>query len=195
MTPKFTVNLKDLGRLTKEIEDAVILGVTEGSIAMTSHVISRHLTGGTTSDRVGVRSSRMRSSTRPMKTQIENDSISGGTEVGVKYASTHIGPKGKKTTIRPKKSNWLTIPLPAALTGAGRMKYNSARNYPDLRFIPTRSGSPILAQVLPGTAEVIPFFVLKKRVEIMARIHPEIVEQEVTPMLVRIIDKHLERID
>lgn len=192
-TPRFTVNLKEFDALTAKMEKVIIDGVTEGSFAMTNHVVSKHLTGGTTGDRLGVRSGRLRSATHAMKTKIENGSVSGGTEVGVRYASTHIGPKGKKTTIRPKKSNWLTIPLPAALTGAGRMKYDSARNYPNLRFIPTRSGSPILAQV--GDGQVIPFFVLKKRVDIMTRVHPEVVEQEVSPTLVKIIDKHLERIN
>ena len=135
----------------------------------------------------------MRSSTRPMKTKVENGSVSGGTEVGVKYASTHIGPKGKKTTIRPKRSKFLTVPLPAALTGAGRMKYNSARNYPNLRFIKSKAGNLLLAQVSNG--QITPFFVLKDRIEVMARVHPKIIEQEVSPMLVRIIDKHLDRIN
>lgn len=192
MTPRFTVNLKELEGLTEKMEEAVALGVTEGSVVMTSHIISRHLTGGTTNDRVGVRSSRMRSSTRPMKTKIENGSVSGGTEVGVKYASTHIGPKGKRTTIRPVRSKFLTIPLPPALTGAGRMKYNSARNYPNLRFIKSKAGNLLLAQINNGG--ITPFFVLKDRVDIMTRIHPEVVEQEVAPMLTRVIEKHLGRI-
>lgn len=192
-TPKFTVNLKEFDALTAKMEKAIIDGVTEGSFAMTSHVVSKHLTGGTTGDRLGVRSGRLRSATHAMKTKVENGSVSGGTEVGVRYASTHIGRKGKKTTIRPKRARKLTIPLPAALTGAGRMKYNSARNYPNLRIIKSKAGNLLLAQVEGG--RITPFFVLKDRVDIMTRVHPEVIEQEVSPLLVRIIDKHLERID
>ena len=193
MTPRFTVNLKDFDALTAKMEKAIILGVTEGSFAMTSHIVSRHLTGGTTGDRVGVRSSRMRSSTRAIKTKVENGSVSGGTEIGVKYASVHVGPKGKTTKIRPKRSKFLTIPLPAALTGAGRMKYNSARNYPNLKFIKSKAGNLLLAQVSGG--QITPFCVLKDRVEIKARIHPEIIEQEVSPMLAKIIERHIGRIN
>lgn len=190
---KFSVNLKEFDALTAKMERAVIDGVTEGSFAMTNHVVSKHLTGGTTGDRLGVRSGRLRSSTHAMKTKVENGSVSGGTEVGVRYASTHIGPKGKKTTIRPRRAKFLTIPLPPALTGAGRMKYNSARNYPNLRIIKSKAGNLLLAQT--GGGQVTPFFVLKSRVDIMTRVHPEVIEQEISPMLVRIMDKHLERIN
>ena len=44
------------------------------------------------------------------------------------YVWTHEGgPDGKPVTIRPKRVKWLTIPLPDNLTGAGKVRYPSAK--------------------------------------------------------------------
>lgn len=67
-------------------------------------------------------------------------------------------------TIRPRRSKYLTIPLPAALTSAGVPKQASARDWPN-----TFVRKAIIFQKLAG-GQIQPLYVLKKQVRIPPRL-------------------------
>lgn len=186
-----TFDLKDIRRLSKPVEVGLFKGVTEGSAVLTSNVQNKHLRGGTSSSRLGVRSGRLRSETRALRTKTEGSQVKGGFKIGVFYASTHFGPKGKVTTIKPRSSRYLTIPLPPALTAGGRPKKKSARDWGDrLTFIPRGGKSPLLAEVT--RAGIRPFYVLKKEIDIKTRVHPEVIEAENAAILARVVDNRIQ---
>lgn len=186
---KFDVS--DIRNLSKPVKAGLIKGMTEASAKLTSEVQNKHLRGGTSSSRLRVRSGRLRSETRALRTKIKGSEVRGGFKIGVFYASTHFGPKGKVTTIKPKRSRYLTIPLPPALTAGGRPKKKSAREWGDrLKFIPRAGKSPLLAEVTRGGIR--PFYVLKDEVDIKTRVHPEVIEAETSDILARIIDNSIQ---
>lgn len=74
------------------------------------------------------------------------------------YGTAHL-PGG---VLRPKKGRWLSIPLPAALTGAGVAR--NARDYDDAFFYWTESGQLLLVQRNDDTGFT-PLFLMKKSVK------------------------------
>lgn len=96
------------------------------------------------------------------------ESIRGKTKVKVgvfakegsalsKYAGLHE----EGGTITPKTARWLTIPLNKQAKG------KSPRQFPNLKFIPSKKGSPFLAMV--SNKKVTPYYVLKKKIVIPKR--------------------------
>lgn len=72
--------------------------------------------------------------------------------------------------IKPVRKKWLTIPLRAAYTKSGVSRRPSARDFPNLRFVPPSSGKGPGAParlIDKDTREA--FFLLVKRVKIPAR--------------------------
>jgi hypothetical protein len=137
-------------------------------------VLTRHLTGGTTSDRLGRRIGTMTRSTRPLPVKMEGSKVTGGLSFGAEYAWTHVGPSGSKVTIRPKNKKFLAIPLASAKTAAG-----VARGGP-LSGIwgPTFIDKGVIFGFSGGTkgsksAKPIPLFVLKRSVVVPRRIFPK----------------------
>lgn len=188
---KMTFDASDIRKLSAPVKAGLFKGVTAGSAKLTSEVQNKHLRGGTSSSRLGVRSGRLRSETRALRTKLDGSRVEGGFKIGVFYASTHFGPKGKVTTIKPKSSRFLTIPLPPALTAGGRPKKKSAREWGDrLQFIPRRGKSPLLAEVTRGGIR--PFYVLKTKINIKTRVHPEVIARENEELLARIIDNSIQ---
>ena len=81
------------------------------------------------------------------------------------YASTQeLG-----ATIRPKKAQYLTVPLPAALDARGVMKLPKARDYPNTFVQRSRRGNLIIFQ--KKGRGIVPLFVLKKQVKIPPRMN------------------------
>jgi hypothetical protein len=161
-----------LDKLTPEILDALTRELTQQSKMLEGHIITRHLTGGTTDDRLSVQSGHLRRTTRALIAKRKGSTITAGVGFGAKYAGVHVGPKGKKTVIRPKRAKNLAIPLPAARTRAGAGRTISPRDFPNLIFIPgknTPSGSSLLVQ--KRGKQIVPMFVLKKMVTISTRVH------------------------
>lgn len=74
----------------------------------------------------------------------------------------------KAQTIIKAKSKKLAIPLGAARTKAGRARFTSPRQVPNLKVIPRRGKSTLLARVVARN-KIIPMFVLKDSVKIKAR--------------------------
>lgn len=104
--------------------------------------------------------------------KIENNDIVGRIGSPLIYAGVQEGldKQGRsrsKTTIKAKNKK-LAIPLGAARTKAGRARFSSPRQVPNLRVIPRRGKSTLLAKVV-GRNKIIPMFVLKDSVTIKAR--------------------------
>jgi len=169
--------------------------ITRQAREMQRYIRTEHLTGGTTSTRLRVRTGKLRASCIPIKTEIKEGSVEGGISFGTVYGRVHIGPKGQVTTITPKKGKYLTIPLPAAMTGAGVAR-GSARQGPwgETFVAKSKAGNLIIfgkrkittgkkAGELRGQAT--PLFLLLKSVKIKARIHPEDIKEWIRPKLIQ----------
>jgi len=76
--------------------------------------------------------------------------------------------RSRTATIIKAKNKKLAIPLGAARTKAGRARFTSPRQVPNLRVIPRRGKSTLLARVVARN-KIIPMFVLKDSVKIKAR--------------------------
>jgi hypothetical protein len=148
--------------------------VKEHSILLWQQVLTRHLTGGTSADRLAHRNGKLAQATRSIPVKMEGSKVTGGLSFGVKYAWTHIGPAGSQVTIKPKNKKFLAIPLAAAKTAAG-----VARGGP-LSGIwgPTFIDKGVIFGFSGGTkgsksAKPIPLFVLKRSVVVPRRIFPK----------------------
>lgn len=74
--------------------------------------------------------------------------------------------------IKPKRGKYLAIPLAAAKTGAGVPRYASPRDVPDLVFLRSKKGNPILAKKVGKgkRARLVPMFVLVTSVTLKPRL-------------------------
>jgi len=180
-----------LSGLPEKLIRNVIRVINSKSLEMKNYIITEHLTGGTTDTRLRVRSGRLRGSLSVIKAKNEGDRIEGGVSIGTIYARTHFGPEGQETTIVPKNAKYLTIPLPAAMTGAGVGK-GLARTGPwgETFIAKSKAGNLIIygkQRYMKGKrigqlrSQIIPLFLLKKSVTIRARIHPEDILSWIAP--------------
>lgn len=78
------------------------------------------------------------------------------------YAAIHV----TGGIIRPRKGQFLTVPLSAALTAAGVARF-SARQVPGAFFLRSKRGNLLLVRRIAGGIE--PLFVLKRQVRIPKR--------------------------
>lgn len=139
---------------------------------------STYLAGGTTTDRLAVRSGALRAS---FGFAIEGQGSAMGARIGyilpqvrpgggdpLIYARIHEGwPDGRTSTrIVPTRGQYLTIPLAAAKTPAGVTR-GRARDFPDTFVARSRRGQLFIFQ-RQGTA-IVPLFLLVKEVVIPAR--------------------------
>jgi hypothetical protein len=166
--------ITSLDQIIKGLVPKVMKVVQEHSKRLWDHTVSRHLTGGTASDRLGRRTGALARSTRPLQVRLEGSKVTGGLAFGAEYAGVHIGPAGSQVTIRPKNKKFLAIPLAAAKTAAG-----VARGGP-LSGIwgPTFIAKGIIFGFSGGTkasksGNPIPLFVLKRSVVVPRRIFPK----------------------
>lgn len=170
-----------IGELNKGIDIKVQKSVDSMSITLRNYLITRHLTGGTTDDRLGRRTGNLASSVNLIPTGRDGDLTKGGVEVNSIYASVHIGPRGQQTVIRPKRSAYLTIPVGPAKTRTGRAKVNKARDV-GLDFLKSKKGTALLVKKNPD-GSFTPWYVLKRSVTIKARVHPEDINEALKPQL------------
>jgi len=185
--------LDNLGKIPKSF-----LKQAKRIIDINARVLQRYvrvdkLTGGTSTSRLKVRSGKLRASVIPLKTEMKEDRVEGGISFGTIYSRVHVGPKGQVTTIVPKRSKYLTIPLPAAMTKAGVGKGSAMLGPWTNTFVrKSKAGNLIMfgqttsySKVKVGgtavkglairkiSSNVVPLFLLKKQVKVKARIHPE----------------------
>lgn len=160
----------NLKKITPEIEDVLLEETRRQSDLLTNFIIENHLTGGTGDTRLKVRTGEFRSLTLPIKPLTYTPTMKGGTQFGAKSAPVHVGERGKRTKIRPVTAKYLAIPIAHALAPSGAARFGSPRNVPGLSLIESKKGNLLLVRSVGGAIE--PYFVLKKEVEIPARIHP-----------------------
>lgn len=138
----------------------------------------RYLTGGTTTDRLAVRSGLLRAS---FGAEVQQSASGVTARIGyimpqvvrngadpLVYARIHEGwPDGRSsTTIRPRNAQYLTIPLAAAKTPAG-VPRGRARDFPDTFVRRSQRGKLIIFQQTGNG--IVPLFLLAKEVVIPAR--------------------------
>ncbi len=73
-------------------------------------------------------------------------------------------------TIRAKRAQFLTVPLPNALKSNGVMKFPKARDYPRTFIAKSRKGNLIIFQKRGGR-RIVPLFVLKRQVYVPPRLN------------------------
>ena len=197
------VEVKDNGlilkvkELTPAIQKALVEETGEQSRMLTNYIIKNHLSGGTTEQRLAVRTGSMRRLTIPIVPRTFSKKLKGGTQFAAKYAGVHVGPRGSETTIKPIKAKYLAIPIGAALTAGGAPRYSSPRAVPGLSPITTKKGNLLLAQT--SKAGITPFFLLLKETKVPARIWPrEILQKNVSKIargyrkkIQKLLDKEL----
>jgi len=165
--------LKSLDQLIKGLVPKVVKAVQDNSKRLWAHTVSRHLAGGTGTDRLARRSGTLARSTRPLSVTLEGSKVTGGIGFSARYAGVHIGPGGSSVTIRPKNRKFLAIPLPAAKTAAG-----VPRGKPqDGIWGPTFISKGVIFGFSGGTkqsesSKPIPLFVLKRSVVVPRRVDP-----------------------
>jgi hypothetical protein len=138
-----------------------------------------YLTGGTTADRLAVRSGLLRASfgfeLQGQGAQIGArigyilPQVSGGGGDPLIYARIHEGwPDGRaSTTIRPVSAQYLAIPLDAAKTPAG-VPRGPPRGFSDTFVRLSKRGNLLIFQKV-GKGAIVPLFLLRKEVIIPAR--------------------------
>ena len=159
--------------LTPEIEDALFEETKRQSDKLTNYIIENHLTGGTSADKLAVRSGSFRRLTLPIKPNAYSAKMRGGTQFAGIGARVHVGPKNQVTTIKPVTSKYLAIPIGEALNSNGVARYSGPRGVPGLSLITSRKGNKLLAKT--SSAGIEPFFLLLKQVEVEARVHPSVI--------------------
>ena len=178
-------------------------GVNKAGVETAAYIKTRHLTGGTTEDRLGVRSGLLRRSAHGMKPVEIGDRIRGGAGIGgsLVYAPIHINYEGHKSVITAKGSGSLAIPLRGFGSrtgdiGYGAVKRPSPRDYPAGFLVPfkTKKGNMLLVHktwskgtkgrsggskgaagkfAIGGKCTITPYYLLKKSVTVPARVYPE----------------------
>lgn len=89
-------------------------------------------------------------------------------EIGTQ--SPYAGVHEYGATIRPKRSKYLAIPLPAALDSRGVPKRRGPRSWKNTFVAKSKAGNLIIFQRRRGVKGIIPLYVLKKEVTIPPRL-------------------------
>lgn len=156
---------------------------TRHTVLLQGYVRQEYLTGGTSEDRLAVRSGALRSSTRALPVEETSGTVNSGLGFGTVYARTHVGPQGQVTTIRPVNKQYLAIPLAAAKTPAGVSKGGpQSGRWGDTFIARSHAGNLIIfgrrvvqkgAKSGMTAGKIVPLFVLKKEVKVKTRVFPE----------------------
>lgn len=174
----FGIDIKGRGFDAGLAKESIRRAVKDGSEAMARHVRDRWLSGRRGERGLNALSGRLRRSTRALSPLVRGGLVTGGVVIDTPYAGVHVGPLGSSKTIRPRRSKYLAIPLPG--TPPGRRP----REIPGLFAFTSRKGNLLLATKTPG-GDLSPMFVLKRSVVIRARVHPEEIVREMSPVILR----------
>ena len=172
--------------LGDRVTSALIAGLNESLIRTQRYIQEEKLSG----QRLAVRTGALRRSitaTSPIKGPNGiTGSVGPADDTVAKYAA--IQEFGG--TIRPKKSKYLAIPLPAARTASGAImgKYNvrDLRTL-DLTVIRSKAGNLLLVQRAKGggkKASIVPLFVLKREVHITGKHYMRDAAQWMRPRII-----------
>lgn len=183
-----------LDKFNSRVLDAIKKEIGIQSLLLKDYVVVNHLRGGTSADKLGVRTGLLWKSAHVLEPKYAGEGIEGGMGVGggVPYAKVHINKSGVSTTIR-SKGKLLTIPVGPANTKGGASRRAGARSWPDLFFVKSRQGNKLLVKKGAGD-NLIPYFVLKDSVTIKSRVHPELILQKMAPKIIEGIKTAVERV-
>lgn len=157
-TTRLIARAKALAVLASDGFTRVAVPAVNKALAVGHVEIVRLLSGPVLRRRTG----NAAASVRSVPAQAEGGSVIGKLVSAVHYL--HFLFKGG--IIKPRKGQFLAIPIGNALTPAGVSRYPSPRDAGELIFIPrTKAGNTILARRKPDGG-LDPLFVLKKQVEI-----------------------------
>ena len=196
--------IRNLRRVSDHLGDFIKDVIHQNSILLGTHIKTKYLTGGTNRHQLAVRSGKLRASVRPKVPRVSATRIKGGVTVGTSYARVHFGPRGSKTTIRAKNSQYLTIPLDAAKTKAGvsRGRARDEGVWGKTFVKESKAGNLIVFGQKRGqrgksagqlSGKVTPLFVLKKSVTIPARVHPEELIVWIRKRIVAMLERRLKQ--
>lgn len=151
-------------------------------VLLVSRIRQEDLSGPTSSKSVSARSGKLRQNVKVKRAVVTATGVEAGVTAGTAYARVHIGRRGRKTVIRPKNVRWLTIPLEAAKTKAGVAR-GSARSgvFGETFVMKTKANNLLIMgkrvrqsgkSAGKTFGNLVPLFVLKKKVVIKARVDP-----------------------
>jgi len=146
---------KELKLLPLKVRKKAAQAMKEVLTGAVGYVIKKHLTGGTTKTRLGVRTGNLR---RSIRWKVNESRLEG--EFG-SYDTSYAAIHEFGGTIRPKRGRYLAIPFRSGKTPAGVWK--SPRLFEN-----TFVRKNIIFQKR-GKDKIVPLFVLKKSVKIPAR--------------------------
>ncbi len=188
-----------LARASRELPRTIAKILFTRLTEAVTYARTRYLTGGTTTDRLAVRTGALRaafgmqveqqgSGVRARIGYILPQARQGGGDALV-YARIHEGwPEGRgSTTLRPRNAQYLAIPLAAAKTPAGVAR-GGPRDFHDTFVQRSRQGNLIIFQKV-GKGNIVPLFVLKKEVVIPARPALRPTMQRFTPLILEEMGK------
>ena len=159
-----------LKELTPEIEDALLAETRKQSKFLTNYIIENHLTGGTSEDKLKVRSGTFRRMTLPIMPNSYSQKMKGGTAFHSPFARVQVGPRGQVTTIKPTTAKFLAIPIGEALDASGVARFSGPRAVPGLVPITSKKGNHLLVRMSKSGME--PLFLLLKETRVPARVWP-----------------------
>ena len=193
----------NLAKMSPEIKRGIFAGLNKESVNLRNYIDLRHLSGGTTNDRLASPSGRLRSSGKIIQPRQEGNDIIAGVEYGgtakdgtpVKYAHIHIGKRGKKTTISAKPGKALAIPIMSGRTPAGKeaTKAKRLKDARKLTFIDrsTKGKPPLLVDT--RNKAFFPMYVLKKSVKVKTRVHPNEILNHQQPQILSAVNREIKR--
>lgn len=125
--------------------------------------------GGSPRDRLLKRSGKgMRSIVKSVKVKSSKTLVGVEGRIGAPFP---IGVHEKGATIKAKNAKFLTIPLPAALTGSGIPLRKKARDWPDTFVQRSRRGNLLIFQ--KRGESIVPLYLLRKSVKLPPRLGME----------------------
>ena len=118
----------NLDKMSPEIRAGLTRGLNSESINLRNYINTRHLSGGTSNDRLSSPSGRLRASGKIIEAKQRGNDIVAGVSYGgaskggkpVKYAHIHIGKTVHVTTIKAKSGGALAIHILSGRTPAGK---------------------------------------------------------------------------
>jgi len=204
--------VKNLEREKQRILQIVLRVVNKNAILLQGHIRKDLITGRSPTDTtVSSRSGFLRKTTRFIPASVDKgtanlDVVKSGINFGSIYAGVHVGPRGQVTTIRPKGHPYLTIPLPAAKFGSGEVKgpVTDESLWGDTFVRTSKSGNKIIwgyPLVQKGKrkgqakGDAVPLFLLKRSVDVKARLFPKDMLSWVRPKIEEDLSKELMNAD
>ena len=160
-------------RRLKQIDKLKVTALNKTLIELKRKVISEHLKGPTATKSVRRQSGNLIKSIHISKARLKRGFFGFGASRAVatfrftsEYAGIHIGKRGKRTKIRPKRSQFLAIPTKFARSASGK-PLGSPR---DPRWGRTFVAHDIIWGTRAGTKRPRPLFVLRDSVIVPQRI-------------------------